>query len=96
MPAVPGFPRTPEEARICIHGNEVWFGNECGECEDNGEYVWEGTLMPYKNALDYAIFAINTLMSPDASDAGDIDDLERKAALVVATLDDIRTAVKAQ
>ena len=33
------FPRTEEDGRICQHGNRVWFGNECGECEKTG-YVW--------------------------------------------------------
>lgn len=34
------FPRTEDDARICQHGNRVWFGNECGVCESHG-YVWK-------------------------------------------------------
>lgn len=29
----PAFPQTEDEARICSHGNRVWFGHECGLCE---------------------------------------------------------------
>jgi hypothetical protein len=35
------FPQTPEDARICIHGNRVWFGHECGLCDGAGKYVWK-------------------------------------------------------
>ena len=31
--AVP--PRTETEAITCPHGNRVWFGHECGLCEDD-------------------------------------------------------------
>jgi hypothetical protein len=34
------FPSCPEDARECVHGNQVWFGNECGECETHG-YKWK-------------------------------------------------------
>jgi len=34
------FPRTPEDARECVHDVLVWFGNECGECESRG-YQWK-------------------------------------------------------
>src|SRR5262245_28955722 len=33
------FPQTQETARECVHGNQVWFGHECGECEAKG-YEW--------------------------------------------------------
>lgn len=28
------YPQTPEEAVTCHHNNKVWFGHECGLCED--------------------------------------------------------------
>lgn len=34
------FPQGPEDARVCIHGNRVWFGNECGLCDAAGKYIW--------------------------------------------------------
>lgn len=34
------IPRTPEESKICVHGNEVWYGHECGICDDAGFYEW--------------------------------------------------------
>jgi hypothetical protein len=35
------FPATPDEAKVCVHGNIVWFGSECGECESNeAGYAW--------------------------------------------------------
>lgn len=34
------FPQSPEEARTCEHGNEVWFGHECGLCDGQGQYRW--------------------------------------------------------
>jgi hypothetical protein len=37
----PNFPQSEEEARECIHGNQVWFGNECGICDGEGYYVWK-------------------------------------------------------
>jgi hypothetical protein len=42
MPKMPeaDFPQTPEEARLCVHGNQVWFGHECGLCDSEGEYRW--------------------------------------------------------
>ena len=36
----PQFPQTPEEARTCKHGNRVWFGHECGECEESEVFQW--------------------------------------------------------
>jgi hypothetical protein len=30
------FPRTEDDARECVHGHQVWFGNECGLCETSG------------------------------------------------------------
>jgi len=50
-------------------------------------------MLTYKEALDLAIFAINTLMHPDASEPEDIDRLERMSESVVMTLADIREAV---
>lgn len=50
--------------------------------------------MSYKDALDYAIFAINTLMHPDASDGRDIDMLEAQSDEIIATLADIRETVQ--
>jgi hypothetical protein len=47
-------------------------------------------LMPYDEAISYAIFAINTLMHPDASEAMDVDTLEQKSDDVIMTLADIR------
>lgn len=35
------FPQTEDEARVCVHGNRVWFGNECGLCDAAGHYVWK-------------------------------------------------------
>lgn len=49
--------------------------------------------MPYKQALDMAIFAINTLMHPDASTDEDVARLESHAAEIVETLVDIRSTV---
>jgi hypothetical protein len=51
-------------------------------------------LMPYDEAISMAIFAINTLMYPDASDPADIDLLEMKSSDVIKTLDDIRATVR--
>lgn len=34
------FPQTRAEARMCVHGNSVWFGRECGKCEAVGHYEW--------------------------------------------------------
>jgi hypothetical protein len=53
-----------------------------------------GAQMSYKDALDYAIFAINTFMNPDASDSKDVTDLELKSDDVIATLIDMRTIVQ--
>lgn len=36
-------PSDPEHSLTCIHGTVVWFGHECGECEDLGVYVWDGS-----------------------------------------------------
>jgi len=36
------FPQTPEEARVCVHNNLVWFGHECGICDGSDKgYVWK-------------------------------------------------------
>jgi hypothetical protein len=35
----PDFPQTEEEAVECPHGNRVWFGHECGLCEDTEEML---------------------------------------------------------
>lgn len=34
------FPQTEAEFLVCQHGNRVWFGHECGLCEEQGEHVW--------------------------------------------------------
>jgi len=34
---IEGYPQTPEEARVCEHGNTYWFGHECGLCDDEAE-----------------------------------------------------------
>lgn len=47
-------------------------------------------LMPYDKAISYAIFAINTIMHPDASEPMDVDNLEQMSEDVIATLADIR------
>jgi hypothetical protein len=44
-------------------------------------------------ALGYAIFAINTLMHPDASSTEDVDDLEARASEVVTALDRLRDSL---
>jgi hypothetical protein len=54
----------------------------------------EPVLMAYEDALSMAIFAINTLMHPDASDPVDIDRLEAQSDDVLATLVDIRQTLK--
>jgi hypothetical protein len=54
----------------------------------------EPVILPYKDALDLAIFAINTLLYPDASSDEDMDRLDEQAENVIATLDDIRITLK--
>jgi hypothetical protein len=54
----------------------------------------EPVQMPYERALSMAIFAINTLMHPDASSAEDVDRLEAESDDVIATLVDLREAVR--
>jgi hypothetical protein len=56
--------------------------------------VPEPVQVSYKEALDLAIFAINTLMYPDGSAGPDLDTLEVKADDVIATLVDLREVVK--
>lgn len=34
------FPAHEGQALTCVHGNRVWFGHECGECEAAGVYRW--------------------------------------------------------
>jgi hypothetical protein len=51
-------------------------------------------LMPYDEAISYAIFAINTLLEPGASDPADVDLLEMKSSDVIKTLDDIRATIR--
>lgn len=29
------FPQTEETAKTCVHNVKVWFGHECGDCEDS-------------------------------------------------------------
>jgi hypothetical protein len=54
----------------------------------------EPVQMSYKEALDMAIFAINSWMHPDASSDVDLDDLEARADDVIATLVDMRETVQ--
>jgi hypothetical protein len=61
------------------------------EVDDTDDVVEQ---MSYKDALDYAIFAINTFMHPDASDGKDVMDLELKSDDVIATLADMREVVQ--
>lgn len=35
------FPQTEADAQVCVHGKRVWFGHECGLCEDAGEHVFK-------------------------------------------------------
>jgi len=51
-------------------------------------------LLPIGVALDLSIFAINTLLYPDASSPEDMDMLEAKAEDVIETLADIRTTLQ--
>jgi len=48
----------------------------------------------YKEALDLAIFALNTLISPEGSSVEDCATLDKKADDVLETLVDIRTTVE--
>jgi hypothetical protein len=50
--------------------------------------------LSYREALDYALFAVNTWMHPDASDGRDIIALEANSDAVIATLVDIRDVVQ--
>jgi hypothetical protein len=50
--------------------------------------------MSYKDALDYAIFAINTFLAPEASDVKDVFAMEIHADEIIATLADIRETVQ--
>jgi hypothetical protein len=50
--------------------------------------------MSYDEALTLAIFCINTFMHPDASAPEDVDRLEDRSDDVIATLVDIRDAVR--
>lgn len=42
--------------------------------------------MTEREALDYAIFAINTILYPEASDPDDLDRLEERADEVITAL----------
>ncbi len=53
------------------------------------------TQMSYKEALDFAIFAVNTIMEPSASTPADLDRLEEKSDEVISTLVDMRETVQA-
>jgi hypothetical protein len=48
----------------------------------------------FKDAIDMAIFAINTWMHPEASSAGDISALEILSDDIIATLVEIREILK--
>jgi hypothetical protein len=50
--------------------------------------------MSYKDALDYAIFCLNTFMHPDASDERDVTAMEIHSDEIIATLADIRDTVE--
>jgi len=52
--------------------------------------------MSYKEALDYAIFCMNSWMHPDASSEMDIDRMEARSDEIIATLVDIRETVLGQ
>lgn len=41
------IPRRVEKARECVHGNIVWWGHECGECDAAGTHVWRQTNCAY-------------------------------------------------
>jgi hypothetical protein len=51
-------------------------------------------LLPYDEAISMAIFAINTLMEPDASSDEDVDRLEAQAENVIETLADMRETLR--
>ena len=51
-------------------------------------------LLPYDEAISMAIFAINTMMYPDASSAEDVDRLEAQAENVTETLADMRETLR--
>jgi hypothetical protein len=50
--------------------------------------------MSYSEALDFAIFAINTVTHPEASAPDDVDLLELKAEAILGTLSDMRETVR--
>jgi len=50
--------------------------------------------LAYKEALDLAIFALNTLISPEGSSVEDCATLDKKADDVLETLVDIRTTIE--
>jgi hypothetical protein len=50
-------------------------------------------MMSYKEALDFAIFALNTLMHPDASGALDVQEMEDRSEEIIETLADMRSTV---
>jgi hypothetical protein len=54
----------------------------------------EPVQLPYKDALDLAIFCLNTFMHPDASSDEDVARLELHSDDVIATLVDLREVVK--
>ena len=49
--------------------------------------------MSYKEALDMAIFAVNTLIFPDGTSQPDFERLEENAEIVIETLVDMRSTV---
>lgn len=61
--------------------------------EDYSDEDREPQMMPYKDALDLAIFCINTFMHPDGSAPADVASLEMAADDVILTLADLRVAV---
>lgn len=50
--------------------------------------------MTAKEALDYAIFAINTLQEPQASSQEDVDRLDENATEVLERLSYLRRAIQ--
>lgn len=58
MPKTPEFPDGPEDARTCTHGNTVWFGHECGICEDVGQYLW--LTIPIEECTEYGFHLLIT------------------------------------
>lgn len=61
---------------------------------DDDEEETTSVQMAYDDALDYAIFCLNTFMHPDASERRDVITLAVRAEQVIATLHDMRTTLR--